>query len=229
MSTPIPTITWREVTPPKTWQPKDGDVIVGYYMGKSRRDGRWGQYEVVVVGVPTGDGFNSPYLISGTKIVQAIDSGNVQPGKLVRVTFKGRKEIGKPDDDGRKHEVKVFVVETADGPDLTIEAVRAYIATLGEVPVEPEPEPEAPTPVITDDDVRALARDICRGAADEVRLLGWPIDVGTAEARQKLGQALGKRVVDQMILGPTLAQMQLARTEAQIYVDTVLTQPGLAQ
>jgi len=129
-------INWRRIERPKTWRPAAGTTLVGYYIGKSVRDGKHGQYEVVIIGVPVGDGFSRPHMISGTQIVQAIDAGNVQPGNLVRVTFEGMQELKRKRDDGTPFEMKVFVVDVAEGS-LSVEETAAYIRELnGEIEVE---------------------------------------------------------------------------------------------
>lgn len=100
MSEPKPKLKmkWRKVSAPKVWHPKPGEELIGYYMGRTKRDGSFGQYEVVTVAVP----YHGVFSISGTMLIQLMDASLINRGEAVRVVFVGRKEL-----EGER-ELKVF-------------------------------------------------------------------------------------------------------------------------
>jgi hypothetical protein len=104
-------ITWRKLKRPKTWKPENsGEELVGYYLGQTIKDGRWGQYNVVMVAVPNTDGpTTTPYMASGSALIRAIDGGSVEVGMLVRIVYEGLKAL---DDD---REMKLFEVYVGEG------------------------------------------------------------------------------------------------------------------
>lgn len=83
-------VKWRKINAPSTWRPQDGEELVGYYVGRTKRDGSFGPYEVVLVTVP----YKGTYMISGTKLIQLMDSGMLVRGDAVRIKFLGNKDIG---------------------------------------------------------------------------------------------------------------------------------------
>jgi len=90
---------WRKISAPKTWNPKEnGAALVGYYAGRTKRDGKHGQYEVVTVLVP----YKGAYMVSGTMLIQLADAAMLSRGDAVRIVFVERKRL---DDD---REMKVF-------------------------------------------------------------------------------------------------------------------------
>lgn len=108
-ATKLKNVKWRKVTAPAVWYPKDGDELVGYYSGRTKRDGSYGQYEVVIVLVP----YKGTYTVSGTALIQLADAAMLTRGDAVRIKFLGRKPL----EEG--HEMKLFElyvgeVETAE-------------------------------------------------------------------------------------------------------------------
>lgn len=82
---------WKKVHAPKTWAPRDiGEELVGYYGGRTMRNGAFGQYEVVIVHVP----YRGSWMVSGTEIIQLLDSAAIQKGHPIRVVFKGMLALG---------------------------------------------------------------------------------------------------------------------------------------
>lgn len=91
---------WRKITAPTPWHPKDGDELIGYYGGRTKKDGRFGQYEVLLVYVP----YKGAYTISGTGILQLADAAMISRGDALRIIFEGKKQL----DEG--HEKKLFAL-----------------------------------------------------------------------------------------------------------------------
>lgn len=83
-------VKWRKINAPSTWRPQDGEELIGYYVGRTKRDGSFGPYEVVLVAVP----YKGTYIVSGTKLIQLMDSGMLVRGDAVRIKFLGNKDIG---------------------------------------------------------------------------------------------------------------------------------------
>lgn len=100
---------WRKIHAPTVWRPQDGDELVGYYAGRSLRDGLHGQYEVATVLVP----YKGAFLISGTQLIQLFDSAMISRGDAVRVVFKGRKPL-----EGER-EMKMFELYVGEAPTLS--------------------------------------------------------------------------------------------------------------
>lgn len=96
-------VTWTKVTAPRPWRPtKPGDELIGYYAGRTSRDGVFGQYDVAMVAVP-GVGVVT---VSGTKPLSAIEASGVQLRTPVKFVFNGMVDVG------REHKMKdidVFV------------------------------------------------------------------------------------------------------------------------
>jgi len=85
-------VKWRKVKGPKVWRPTEpGEELVGYYGGRTTKDGSFGQYDVIMIHVPR----QGSDTVSGTQVIQRIDGARVTDGDPVRVTFQGRKEFGK--------------------------------------------------------------------------------------------------------------------------------------
>ena len=52
---------WKRVEAPKRWYPKEvGQELVGFYSGKTVRNGTFGQYEVVLISFPPPASFFFP-------------------------------------------------------------------------------------------------------------------------------------------------------------------------
>lgn len=100
---------WKKVRAPVTWRPKDvGEVLVGFYGGKTLKNGKFGQYEVVIVHVPSRGSF----MVSGTTIIQLVDGSCVRPGHPVCITWLGEKKL----EDDRT--LKQFELQVAEGDPL---------------------------------------------------------------------------------------------------------------
>lgn len=110
-------VKWRKINAPSTWRPQDGEELIGYYVGRTKRDGSFGPYEVVLVAVP----YKGTYMVSGTKLIQLMDSGMLVRGDAVRIKFLGNKDIG---EERTMKDFELYVGELEAADDL--------------------PEPEAP-------------------------------------------------------------------------------------
>lgn len=116
-------VKWRKISAPTTWRPQDGEELVGYYAGRTKRDGSFGQYEVLIVLVP----YKGTFMISGTAIIQLADSAMLTRGDAVRLRYLGKKDISTPDD-VEKREMKLFELYVGelepekDLPDIEDEA-----------------------------------------------------------------------------------------------------------
>lgn len=113
---------WKKIERPRAWRPKTvGEELVGYYGGKTARTGQFGQYEVVLVHVPTVGSF----LISGVEVIQGFDSAAINVGWPVRVVWQGLQELDKDKEDGKpeagKRTMKRFDVFVAEGEPVPAE------------------------------------------------------------------------------------------------------------
>jgi hypothetical protein len=111
-------VKWRKIHAPTTWRPSDtGEELIGFYAGRTKRDGTFGQYDVVIIAVP----YKGTFMISGTKLIQLFDSAMLTRGEAVRVRFLGRQDISTPDE---KREMKLFELFVGELPiemDLPVE------------------------------------------------------------------------------------------------------------
>ena len=83
--------TWRKVERPKPWRPKlIGEVLLGFYGGKSVRTGTFGEYTVVIVHVPSLGSFT----LSGVQVIQKFDVADLKIGWPVRVVWQGYEDLG---------------------------------------------------------------------------------------------------------------------------------------
>lgn len=102
-------VKWRKIHAPKPWHPKEaGEELVGFYVGRTKKSGSYGQYEVLVIAVP----YKGTYTISGTALIQLADSGMVGRGEAVRIVFLGRKDIST---ESEKREMKLFELYVGEG------------------------------------------------------------------------------------------------------------------
>lgn len=100
---------WQKVHTPRVWAPKEvGDELIGYYGGRTLRTGSFGQYEVVIVHVPQ----RGSYVVSGTSLIQLIDSSMIAVGHPVRIVWLGLKKL----DEART--MKLFDLHVAEGDPL---------------------------------------------------------------------------------------------------------------
>ena len=101
---------WRKISAPKPWNPKEnGTELIGYYAGRTKREGIHGQYEVVTVLVP----YKGAFMVSGTCLIQLADSAMLTRGDAVRIVFVERKQL---DED---REMKVFELYVGEGEALS--------------------------------------------------------------------------------------------------------------
>jgi len=81
---------WRKVEAPRGWYPKNlGETIEGKYLGRTIRNGQYGQYEVALIKTKT-----QTYMISGVKIIQLLDAANLESGDMVRIIWGGTLHTG---------------------------------------------------------------------------------------------------------------------------------------
>jgi hypothetical protein len=107
---------WSKVEAPSTWSPKKkGDALVGYYVGRTKRNGPHGQYEVAMVAVP-GDGVR---VVSGVRILQLLDVALLESGHPVQIVYLGTK------DTAGGHAMRLFDLLVAEGDPLDASDVAA--------------------------------------------------------------------------------------------------------
>lgn len=100
---------WSKVAAPSFWNPKViGEEILGYYGGRTMRNGRFGQYEVIIVHVPV----RGALLVSGTEILQLVDTALVVKGHPIRIVWQGLDAISE------ERAKKRFDLLIAEGPAL---------------------------------------------------------------------------------------------------------------
>ncbi len=92
---------WKKVKGPTTWRPEINDELVGCFGGRSLRNGSFGPYEIVIL--HTDD---RTYTVSGTVLLQLVESANPQLGDLLRVVYKGTKPTA------LQHDIKIFELYT---------------------------------------------------------------------------------------------------------------------
>lgn len=109
---------WKQVEAPKTWRPKMiGEELVGFFGGKTLRNGQWGQYEVVLVHVP----LRGSFMVSGTRINQLADASGIGVGWPIRIVWRGKVRLAEPTPDGEVREMKQYDVFVAEGDPLSPE------------------------------------------------------------------------------------------------------------
>lgn len=106
---------WKRLETPRAWAPKAGDELAGYYLGATLRDGAFGQYSVVLVAVPS----EGVYMVSGTIIIQLVQSAFIPTGSPLRIRFDGLAETTM----GRQ--MKKFEVSVPDGEALDEQSIPA--------------------------------------------------------------------------------------------------------
>lgn len=83
-------LTWQKVRAPKIWRPAAIDEeLVGEYVGRTLREGMFGQYEVVTIWVP-GKG---AFIASGTALIQLVDAAGLERGDPIRIVYRGIEEL----------------------------------------------------------------------------------------------------------------------------------------
>lgn len=106
-------VKWKEVEAPSIWRPKKGDELVGYFAGRTKRNGKFGEYTVITVLVP----YKGAVMISGTMIVQLADSSMIRLGEPIKIIYLGKKAIGED------REMKTFKMYMGEGEALVIEDI----------------------------------------------------------------------------------------------------------
>lgn len=97
---------WAKITTPQPWRPtKPKEELIGYYAGRTKREGPFGQYDVIMVAVPNVGVLTA----AGVKVIAAIDAGNVQLRTPIKLVFNGLRDVGR---DRPMKDVDVFVDET---------------------------------------------------------------------------------------------------------------------
>jgi len=100
---------WRKINAPQTWRPEAGDELIGFYGGRTKREGSFGQYEVVIVLVP----YKGAFMVSGTALIQLCDAATLIRGDAIRILYLGMKDL--PEDKQMKmFELYVGEIERAD-------------------------------------------------------------------------------------------------------------------
>jgi hypothetical protein len=108
---------WKKVEAPKRWNPRaNGEELTGFYGGKTTRNGKFGQYDVVLVTVPR----RGVFMISGTRIVQLADASGVDVGWPVRIVWRGTVKLDKSED-GEDRNMKMFDFFVAEGDPVSPE------------------------------------------------------------------------------------------------------------
>lgn len=103
---------WNRIHAPRSWQPQaPGEELVGYYGGRTLRNGSFGQYEVALVHVPRG----GTRMVSGVAIIQLLDSAFIDKGHPIRIVYKGTQ----PTTAG--HDMKLFDLLVAEGEPVALE------------------------------------------------------------------------------------------------------------
>lgn len=105
---------WKKVEVPKSWRPSGvGDELVGFYAGRTKKGGKFGQYEVLLVMVPSV----GMLMVSGAHILQLIDAAYCPYGQPIRILYTGLKSLSK------NREMKQFDLFLCEGPGLPEAAI----------------------------------------------------------------------------------------------------------
>lgn len=108
---------WRRINAPVSWHPAEGEELIGYYGGRTTRNGAFGQYDVVLVLVP----FKGAFMISGSRLMQLVDAAMLARGDAMRVVYGGKKQL----DEGREmKQFELYVGETEAADDLPVDEKR---------------------------------------------------------------------------------------------------------
>ena len=95
---------WRKVTRPKPWKPEDiGESIVGFWGGRTTRNGSYGTYEVLTLHTEHGT-----FYVSGSVLMGLLDGAGVMTDSTrLRVVFLGLKPCH--EEDRRFKDFELFV------------------------------------------------------------------------------------------------------------------------
>lgn len=97
---------WVKVEAPRPWDPEPGDELLGWYGGRTLRNGRFGQYEEVLIHVPR----RGMLTASGTELTRLLDASQIVRGHPICVRFMGLVQ-------GAHHIYKRWELEIAAGQD----------------------------------------------------------------------------------------------------------------
>jgi hypothetical protein len=106
-------VKWKEVEAPTSWRPRKGDELIGWYAGKTVKNGRYGEYTVITVLVP----YQGAVMVSGSKIIQLADTAMIRPGEPIKIVYCGKIDIG----EDRK--MKTFKMYMGEGESLATENI----------------------------------------------------------------------------------------------------------
>lgn len=106
---------WKRVHASKAWSPRAvGAELVGFYGGRTTRNGAYGQYDVVLVHVPK----RGSYMVSGCQILQLADSALLEPGDPMRIVFMGYEPLA---NDKKMRVLELYVSERAKEAEIPVE------------------------------------------------------------------------------------------------------------
>lgn len=108
---------WQKIHVPQTWHPKPGEELVGYYGGRTLRNGRHGQYEVVLIHVP----YKGTMTISGTGLINLIDGSRIEKGHPIQVKFVGLKAL---EDDKSFKQFELLIADGEAIPEADLPVVK---------------------------------------------------------------------------------------------------------
>ena len=79
-----PPFVWRQVRPARAWLPKEGQALVGVFLGFAQRNGRHGAFQAAKVrGL---DGWVRT--VAGVEAIRLFES--VEPGTTIKIRYEGR-------------------------------------------------------------------------------------------------------------------------------------------
>lgn len=107
-------VKWHKVSAPAPWHPKDGEELIGYYGGRTTRQGAFGQYDVVLVLVP----FKGAFMVSGTRLIQLVDAAMLGRGDAMRIVYLGKKQL---EDDREMKLFELYIGELPTADDMPAE------------------------------------------------------------------------------------------------------------
>lgn len=105
---------WEKVLVPRVWRPKPGDEILGFYGGRTLRNGQFGQYEVVIIVVPHKGAFTA----SGTGLINLIDAAQVAIGHPIHIRYLNKELIESTGKHFKVYELFVAVGEPIAPEDM---------------------------------------------------------------------------------------------------------------
>jgi hypothetical protein len=106
-------VKWKEVEAPSTWRPRKGDELVGWFMGRTKKNGKFGEYTVITVLVP----YKGAVMVSGAKIIQLADTSMIRAGEPIKIVYLGKIDIGED------RQMKTFKMYQGEGESLATENI----------------------------------------------------------------------------------------------------------